>query len=116
MWMLQVSLDKWTLHLQNVQITFKLKHHLTCDIFKLIYVVISDTCKKEYIEETGEGKTKLKDRVRVYHQHIWQPRYQQLKVKGHLRVFGNGEFRIFSLFQIRSQSANLRRSYEATFQ
>ena len=101
---------------KNVQITFKLKNHFTCDSFNLIYVIICDTCKEEYIGETGEGKTKLRDRVRVYRQHIRQPHYQQLKVEGHLRVCGNGKFRIFPLLQMRSKDTNLRRSYETRFQ
>ena len=101
---------------KNVQITFKLKNRFTCDIFNLIHVVICGTCKEEYIGETGERKTKLRDRVRVYRQHIWQPQYQQLKVEEHLRVCGNGEFRIFALLQMRSQDANLRRSYKTRFQ
>ena len=50
---------------KNVQITFKLKNRFTCDSFNLIYVVICDTCKEEYIGETGEGKIKLRDRVSV---------------------------------------------------
>ena len=66
---------------KNVQITFKLKNRSTCDNSNLIYVIICDTCKEEYIGKTGEGKTKLRDRVRVYRQHIWQP---------HSRI--NGEF------------------------
>ena len=106
--------DHYTL--KNVQITFKLKNRFTCNSFNLIYVVICVTCKEEYIGETGEGKTKLTDRVRVYRQHIRQPQYQQLKVEGHLRVCGNGEFRIFPLLQMRSQDTNLRRSYETRFQ
>ena len=93
---------------KNAQITFKLKNRFTCNSFNLIYVVICVTCKEEYIGETGEGKTKLRDRVRVYRQHIRQPQYQQLKVEGHLRVCGNGEFRIFPLLQMRSQDTNLR--------
>ena len=101
---------------KNVQITFKLKSRFTCDSFNLTYVVICGTCKGEYIGETVEGKTKPRDRVRVYRQHIRQPQYQQLKVEGHLRVRSNGKFRIFSLLQMRSQDANLRRSYETKFQ
>ena len=58
---------------KNVQITFKLKNSFTCDNFNLMYVAICDTCKEEYIGETGEGKMKLRDRVRVYGQHIRQP-------------------------------------------
>ena len=63
-----------------------------------------------------EGKTKLRDRVRLYHQHIRQPQYQQLKVEGHLRVCGNKEFQIFPLLQMHSQDTNLRRRYETRLQ
>ena len=51
---------------KNFQITFELKNRVTCDSFNLIYVVICDTCKEEYVGETGEGKTKLRDRARMY--------------------------------------------------
>ena len=101
---------------KNVQITFKLKNCFTCHSFNLIYVVICGACKEEYIAETGEGKTKLRDGVRVYRQHIWQPQYQQLKVEGHLKVCGNREFWIFPLLQMHSQDTNLRLSYETRFQ
>ena len=93
-----------------------MKNRLTCDSFNLIYVIICGSCKEEYIGETGDGKTKLRDRVRVYRYQIRQPQYQQLKVEGHLRVWGNGEFRIFPLLQKRSQDTNLRQSYETRFQ
>ena len=98
------------------KITFKLKSHFKCDSFNLIYIFICDKCKEECIGETGEGKTKLRDRIRMFGQHIRQPEYQQLKVEGHLRVCGNGEFQIFPLLQMRSQDTNLRRSYETRFQ
>ena len=101
---------------KNFQITFKLKNRFTCDSFNLIYVVICDKFKKEYIGEIGEGKTKLRDRVIVFPQQIPQPQYQQLKAEGQLRVCGNGEFQIFPLLQIRSQDTNLGRSYETRFQ
>ena len=51
----------------------------------------------------------------MYRQHIRQPRYQQFKVEGHLRVCGKNEFQIFPLFQMGSQDTNLRRSYEKRF-
>ena len=99
-----------------IRVTFELKNRFTCDSFNLIYVVICDTCKEEFIGETGEGKTKLRDRVRVYRQHIRQQQCQQLKNEGHLRVCDNGEFRIFPLLQMCSQDTNSRRSYETRFQ
>ena len=93
-----------------------MKNRLTCDSFNHIYVIICGSCKEEYIGETGDGKTKLRDRVRVYRYQIRQPQYQQLKAEGHLRVCGNGEFRIFPLLQKRSQDTNLRQNYETRFQ
>ena len=62
-----------------------------------------------------KGKTKLGDRVRVYHKQKRQPQYHQLKVKWHLRVCGNGEFWVFSLIQIRSQNKNLMECYKTRF-
>ena len=93
---------------KNVQITFNFKKRFTCDSFNLIYVVICDRCKEEYIGETGVGKTKLRDRVRVYCQHIRQPQYQQLKVEGHLRVCVNRKFQIFPLLQMRSHKIQIK--------
>ena len=78
--------------------TFK----LLLNDFNRIYFVICDKCKEEYIGETEVGNTKLRDRVRMYCQHIRQPEYQQLKVVGHLRVCGNGKFQIFPLLQMHS--------------
>ena len=51
---------------KNVPTTFKLKNYFTCDSLNLIYLVICGTCEEGHIGETGEGKTKLRDRVRVY--------------------------------------------------
>ena len=43
---------------------------MSCNSFNVIYVVICSDCLEEYIGETGVGKARLKDRVRVYRQHI----------------------------------------------
>ena len=85
---------------KNVQTTFKLKNRFTYDSFNLIYVVICKTCKEEYIGEAGEGKTKLRDGVRVYRQYIRQLQHQQLKAEGDLSACGNREFQIFPLLQM----------------
>ena len=89
---------------------------MTCDSADLIYMVICSGCNGEYIGETGRNKQKLRDRERVYRQHIRQPEYKQLKVEGHLRNCSNGEFIIFPFFQIRSWDKDLRRFYEVMFQ
>ena len=68
-----------------------------------------------YTGETGVGKTKLRDYVRVYQQHIKQPEYQKRKVEEHLRTCGKGTFKIFPLLQMRSSEIDLRRSYERNF-
>ena len=44
-------------------------------------VLICSGCLEEYTGETGVGKTRLRDWVRVYRQHIKQPEHQKLKVE-----------------------------------
>ena len=91
---------------------FFLKTKMTCDSRNLIYVVIRPTCKEEYIGETGIGDSKLRDRVRIYRQHIRQPEHEKLKVEKHLRPCGKGNFTIFPFLQLRSNDTDLRREYE----
>ena len=100
---------------KNVDETFNLKAHFSCDSYNLLYIVICPTCGEEYTSETGVGKSKLRDRVRVYWQHIRQPEHQKLKVEEHLRTCGEGTFKIFPLLQMRSSEIDLRRSYERNF-
>ena len=78
--------------------------------------LVCSGCYGEYIGETGINQQKLRDRVRVYRQHIRQPEYQQLKVEEHLRNCLNGEFKIFPFLQMRSTDKDLRRQYEVRFQ
>ena len=106
--------DRYTF--KNTNKTFVVKSRFSCDSSNLLYVIFCPSCGEEYIGETGIGKTKLRDRVRVYRQHIKQPEYQQLKVEEHLRTCGKGAFKIFPLLQMRSNDTDLRRSYEKRFQ
>ena len=55
---------------KNVDKTFNLKAHFSCDSSNLLYIVICPTCGEECTGKTGVRKTKLRDRVRVYRQHI----------------------------------------------
>ena len=81
---------------------------MSCESSNLIYVVVCPNCQGEYIGETGIeyiGETginrqKLRDRVRIYRQHIQQPKYQMLKVEEHLRNCGNGQFKIFPFLKM----------------
>ena len=57
---------------------------MSCNSFNVIYVVICSGCLEEYIGETEEGTTKLRERVKVYRQHIKQPEHQQLKFEEHI--------------------------------
>ena len=95
--------------------TFNLKTYFSCDSYNLLYIIICPTCGEEYTDETGVGKTKFRDRVRVYRQHIRQPEYQKLKVEEHLRTCGKGTFKIFPLLRMRSSEIDLRKSYERNF-
>ena len=38
--------------------------------------------------KSGIGKTRLRDRVRAYRQHIRQPEYKKIKKAEHLRMCG----------------------------
>ena len=101
---------------KEVNYKFTLKSPISCGSCNLIYVIVCFGCNGEYIGETGTNKQQLRDRVRVYRQHIRQPQYQQLKVERHLRTCSNGQFKIFPFLQMRSEDKELRRSYEKRFQ
>ena len=94
---------------------FYLKEDMTCESSDLIYVVICPTCNEEYIGETGEGKTRVCDRVRVYRQHICQPQYQQLKCEERFQTCGKGEFKIIPFFKLHSENKYLREQDEKYF-
>ena len=100
---------------KNVGKQFILKTKMTSDSRNLIYVVICPTYKKEHIGETGIGDSKLRDRVRIYRQHIQQSEREKLKVEKHLRTCGKGNFTIFPFLQLRSNDTDLRREYEDYF-
>ena len=52
-------------------------------IVLLFLVVICSTCGEEYNDETGIGKIRLRDRIRVYRQNISQTEYQSFKLEEH---------------------------------
>ena len=88
---------------------------MTCESNDLIYVVIYSTCNEECIGETGEGKTRVRCRVRVYRQHMRQPQYQQLKCQVHFLTCGKRKFKIFPFLKLYSQNKYLRELYEKYF-
>ena len=101
---------------KNTGYNFVIKTSMSCDSSNVIYTVICSGCNEEYIGETGVGQTKIRDRVRVYRQHVRDKQYQQLKVEEHIRDCGKGEFKIFPFLQMRSNDTFLRRSFESKFQ
>ena len=113
MWMLRKLLLGNSYTFKNVDKTFNLKTYFSCDSYNLLYIIICPTCGEEYTGETGIGKTKLRDRVRVYRQRIRQPEYQKLKVEEHLKTCGKGTFKIFPLLW--DAEIDLRKSYERNF-
>ena len=70
-------------------------------------MVICSTCNEEYIRGTGQGKTRVRDRVRFCRQYIRQPQYQQLKCEKHFRTCGQEELKIFPFFKLHSQNKYL---------
>ena len=97
---------------KRVNKTFLPKNSFNCESSNLIYVVICQGCKEEYIGETG---CLVKERVNIYRQHIRQPQYQQLAVEEHLRTCGDGKFHMFPFFKILQENKSLRKSYEDYF-
>ena len=87
---------------KNVDKTFNLKIHFTCDSSNLLYIVICPKCGKEHTSETGIDKTGPRDRVQVYQQHIRQPEYQKLKAEEHLKTCVKDTFKIFPLIYLQS--------------
>ena len=106
--------DQYTF--KNVNYRFEIKTPMSCDSYDVEYVVICDGCGEEYIGETGEGQTVVRDRVRVYRQHIRDKKYQKLSVEEHIRECGGGKFKIFPFLQLRTGDTNLRRAFEKKFQ
>ena len=64
---------KCHIRLKKIDKQFFLKTKMTCDSRNVIYVVTCPTCKEEYNGETGIGDSKVRDRVKIYRQHIRQP-------------------------------------------
>ena len=61
---------------KNVNKISTLKSSMSCNSFNVIYVVVCSSCLEEYILETFAGKTRLRDYVRVYRQHVKQPEHE----------------------------------------
>ena len=89
---------------------------MTCHSRNLIYLVICPTFKEQLkvksIGETKIGDSKLRDRVRIYRQHIRQSEHEKLKLEKHLRACGKGNFTKFPFLQLLSNDTDLRREYE----
>ena len=85
---------------------------MSCESSDLIYVVVCPNCQSEYIGETGINRQKLRDRVRIYRQHIRQPKYQMFKTEEHLRNCGNGQFKIFLFLKMRSKDTELEELFK----
>ena len=89
-----------------------LKNAFNCESSNLIYAVIWNKCKDEYI---GETRFLVTEWTNIYRQHIIQPPYQQLAVELHLCTCGHGKFHMFPFFKIIQENKSLRKSYEDYF-
>ena len=89
-----------------------LKNSFNCESSNLIYVVIFQGCKEEYIGETG---CLMKEQINIYRQHIRQLQYQQLAVEEHSHICGDWRFHMFPFFKIIQESISLRKLHENYF-
>ena len=69
-----VIIERYTF--QNVTKVFALKTAMSFNSFNIISAAICEDCLEQYIEEISDGKTRLRDRVRVYTQHVKQQKHQ----------------------------------------
>ena len=97
---------------KRVNKIFIIKNNFNYKSRTLIYVVICQGCKEEYIDETG---CLVKESISIYRQHIRQPQYQQIKLEQHLRLCCSGEFQIFPFLQIKQVNKPKRKAYEDYF-
>ena len=88
---------------------------MTCEISDTKCVVICSTYNEEYIGESGEGKARVQERVRVYQQHIRQLQYQKCKCEEHFWTCGKGEFKLFPFSKLHSPNKYWREQYEKYF-
>ena len=63
---------------KRVNKTFLLINSFNCESSNLIYVIICQGCKEEYIRKTG---CLVKERINIYRKHIRLSQYQQLAVQ-----------------------------------
>ena len=74
---------------KRVNKTFLLKNVFTCESSNLIYVLICQGCKDEYIGETG---CLVEEQINIYRRRIRQRQYQ---VEEYLRTFGDVKIHMF---------------------
>ena len=65
---------------------FFLKNSFHCENSNLIYVVVCQGCKEEYIGETG---CLVKEQIYIYRQHVREAQHQKLAVEEHFRTCGD---------------------------
>lgn len=90
--------------------TFKVKFPMSCDVKNIVYLLICNGCKEEYIGETND----LRKRMTVHRQHIRDPRVRILKVSEHIDSCCRKEpkFNVFPIFKMNSDSVAERRLKE----
>ena len=99
---------------KSVQISQKQDEHN-------IYAIMKKQCALPVISTMAwahcfhDSIDTLRDRIRIYRQHIRQPQHEKLKLEKHLRTCGKGNFTIFPFLQLRSNNTDLRREHKDCF-
>ena len=89
--------------------TFLLKNCINCKSSNIIYIIITQRYKEEYIKYV---ECLVKKQTNIDRQHIIQSQYHQSTIEEHLRTSGDGKFHMFPFFKIVSENNSLRKSYE----
>ena len=94
-------------------ITFEIKKSMDCTAKNIIYALICNSCRLEYIGQTCN----LRDRIRIHKQHIGDASVRILKVSGHLATCSKKtiKFLVLPLYKMNNDDTQFRKIKEAYF-
>jgi len=85
---------------------------MSCKSMDLLYVLICNNCKEEYVGETGVA---INERTNLHRSQIITEEYRNLKVSKHIHRCGNNEFQIFPFHKCYKQCHIYREEMESHY-
>lgn len=91
--------------------TFNVKSNMSCITKNVVYSILCSKCNAFYV---GQTKNELCTRMTVHRQQTKHDALRVLKVNKHVHSCAGGRFKIFPLYQVRSDNVNLLEEKERT--